>query len=156
MKQVSWAEEIAATPEQVWAVLANPERMPHWLAKDGPYPYVVKVEGEAGEGATWEVWAVDEQKATYSVQRYEPGQLLACEQVRQTGPLPVWQRHTFGLDVTEQGTLVSWFVDYELLFEDWKQRVIIGWDMADDIEEHMAVSLQNLKNVVEADLKPEE
>ncbi|NJN94049.1 MAG: hypothetical protein HC875_08110, partial [Anaerolineales bacterium] len=44
--RVSYAEEIKATPEQVWTVLTNVTRMPEWAFTEGRYPY--PVEGRYG------------------------------------------------------------------------------------------------------------
>jgi len=157
LQQTTWAEEIEATPEQIWQWIANPKRLPQWLARNGPFIHTVKAGGEMAENTTWQFTAADGREATFAITAFEPGQLLKMDLTTPTPPLTLEQHHTIGLDVIEHGTLVSWFVDWDLVKDANNiTRAIISHGLGNDIEEMMAVSLLNLKQLIESEVKSEE
>lgn len=150
MKQQQWSEEIAASPEQVWAWIATPEKLPQWLTREGPFIHTIRVVGEMAEQARWQFTAADGQQTAWRVTTYEPGQQLRLEQ-ETSASLPVLQWHTLSLDVIEGGTLFSWDVDWEMMLEGRLARMITSWGLGDALEEMMAVSAYNLRNLIESE-----
>jgi uncharacterized protein YndB with AHSA1/START domain len=92
--------DIAATPEQVWAVVSDLERMPEW----SPQCTKMKVFGEVREGARtvnlnkdgWKRWPT-----TARVVRFEPNRAVAFKIVENR---MVW---SFELEPTAGGTRLT-------------------------------------------------
>src|SRR5512145_46026 len=100
MGQVSYAEEIKASPEQVWAVLSNVTRMPDWAFTEGRFPYPVEGryggEQHEGPGTVWIGVSADGQIATQKITVWEPPRQLAYElQQMENAALQMAQTCTF-------------------------------------------------------------
>jgi uncharacterized protein YndB with AHSA1/START domain len=70
--------QIARAPEEVWAFVSNPERLPQWL---GEFRKVVKQsDGPIGEGTVFR-YTIDpgERSATMRFVEWEPGRRLAWD-----------------------------------------------------------------------------
>lgn len=142
---------INATPEQVWRVLADLSRLPQWLTREGPFPYVVKTERLISAGEMWQADAIDGQKAEYTVSVWDEPQQLGYELtgVEDSVPLNVEQRHQFDLDIDEGGTLVSWRIDWQL----YEENFVAGWlqnrQLGRNIETMQRYSLLRLKEIID-------
>lgn len=155
MGRVSYAEEIKATPEQVWAVLADATRLPDWAFTEGRFPYPVEgrygSEQREGVGAIWVGVSGDGQVATQKVTVWEPPHRLAYElQQMENAALQMSQLNTFDLQATANGTRVTWTVDWNLTGGWSLNAILIRLTGNGVFEEMIAGSLENLKKVVEA------
>lgn len=155
MGRVSYAEEIKATPEQIWAVLADATRLPDWAFTEGRFPYPVEgrygTEQREGVGAIWVGVSGDGQVATQKVTVWEPPHRLAYElQQMENAALQMSQLNTFDLQPTDHGTRVTWTVDWKLTGGWSLNAILIRLTGNGVFEEMIAGSLENLKKVVEA------
>ena len=154
MGQVSYTEQIEASPEQVWAVLADVTRLPDWAYKEGRFP--PPVEGKYGSdqregpGTLWIGIAADGQQATQKITVWEPGQKLVYElQEMEHAPLPMTQTNTFDLEAVDNSTKVTWTVTWELTGGFFLNKLLLRFSAGGAIEEMIAGSLENLKQLVE-------
>lgn len=154
MGHVTYSQEIKATPEQVWAVLADVTRLPDWAYKEGRFPY--PVEGKYGSdqtegpGAIWVGVAADGQIATQKITAWEPAKNLGYElQATENAPLQMAQSNTFILEPAGDATTVTWVVDWELTGGFSLNKLLIRFTANGAFEEMMAGSLENLKQLVE-------
>jgi uncharacterized protein YndB with AHSA1/START domain len=157
MGQVSISEFISATPEQVWAVLANVTRMPDWAYTEGRFPY--PVEGKYGSdqtegvGALWVGVSSDGQTATQKITVWEPAVKLVNElQESENAPLEMTQINTFELAASEGQTEVTWTVDWELTGGFSLSKLLMRFTGNGSFEEMIAGSLENLKDLVEKEI----
>lgn len=155
MGRVSYAEEIKATPEQIWTVLADATRLPDWAFTEGRFPYPVEgrygTEQREGVGAIWVGVSGDGQVATQKVTVWEPPHRLAYElQQMENAALQMSQLNTFDLQPTDHGTRVTWTVDWKLTGGWSLNAILIRLTGNGVFEEMIAGSLENLKKVVEA------
>lgn len=154
MGRVSYAEEMNATPEQVWAVLADATRLPDWAFTEGRFPYPVEgrygSDQREGVGAIWVGVSGDGQVATQIVTVWEPPHRLAYElQQMENAALQMSQINTFELQPTDQGTRITWTVDWKLTGGWSLNAILIRLTGNGVFEEMIAGSLENLKKVVE-------
>jgi len=154
MGQVNYTEQIEASPEQVWAVLADVTRLPDWAYKEGRFPH--SVEGKYGSdqregpGTLWIGIAADGQQATQKITVWEPGQKLVYElQEMEHAPLPMTQTNSFELEAVGNSTKVTWTVDWELTGGFSLNKLLLRFSAGSAIEEMIAGSLENLKQLVE-------
>jgi len=147
---------INATPEQVWAVLADPPRLPQWLTREGPFPHVIKVDGKPGPGEHWEAEAIDGQTAMFNVVTWDEPQQLAYQlAVVNNAPLQCSQAHRFDIDIDEGGTLVTWLITWQLAESGFVTRFLQERQFDRDIEVMQRYSLLRLKEIVEVEVTDE-
>lgn len=156
MSQVSYAEEIKAMPEQVWAVLADVTRMPEWAFTEGRFPYPVEgrygSEQREGPGTLWVGVSGDGQTATQKIVVWEPPHKLVYElQQIENAALKMAQTNTFDLERTSSGTHITWTVEWKLIGGWSLNAIIIRLTGNGVFEEMIAGSLENLKRVVESE-----
>lgn len=161
MGRVSYAEEIKATPEQVWAVLSNVTRLPDWAFTEGRFPYPVEgrygSEQHEGPGAIWIGVSGDGQIATQKITVWEPPKKLAYElQQTENAALQMTQTSSFELEPMSEGTRIIWTVDWKLIGGWSLNAILIRFTGNGVFEEMIAGSLENLKKVVEEEVKPRE
>ena len=158
-KQVIYFEEMKATPEQVWAILADVTRLPDWAYKEGRFPYPVEgkygSDQQAGPGTLWIGVAADGQTATQKITAWEPPKKLSYElQETENAPLQMAQSSTFTLEPSGDNTKVTWVVDWELTGGFSFSSLLVRFTANGAFEEMMAGSLENLKHILENE--PEE
>lgn len=156
MGQVRCSETINASPEQVWAVLADVRRLPDWAYKEGRFPHPVEgkygSEQQEGEGTLWVGVAADGQTATQEITVWEPGQKLVYElREMEHAPLMMNQTNSFELQPEGQATQVTWILDWQLTGGFSLGKLLLRFSANSAFEEMMAGSLENLKQVVEAE-----
>ena len=156
MGHVSYTQEIKATPEQIWAVLAEATRLPQWAYKEGRFPYPVEgkygSEQKEGVGTIWIGVSTDGQMATQKITAWEAGHKLAYElQEMENAPLPIAQTSTFILEPAGESTKVTWAVDWELTGGFSLNKLLIWFTGNGAFEEMIAGSLENLKTLVESE-----
>ena len=159
MGHVSVSEFINATPEQVWAVLADVTRMPAWAYTEGRFPY--PVEGKYGSDQTegvdtlWVGTSSDGQSATQRITVWEPPTKLINElQASENAPLEMTQTNTFELKTSEGQTEITWTVDWELTGGFSLSKLLMRFTGNGSFEEMIGGSLENLKDLVEKEAKP--
>lgn len=161
MGRVSYAEEIKATPEQVWAILSDATHLPDWAFTEGRFPYPVEgrygSEQREGPGTIWIGVSGDGQVATQKITEWEPPRRLVYElQQMENAALQMAQTSIFELDPTDTGTRVTWTVDWKLTGGWSLNAILIRLTGNGVFEEMIAGSLENLKKVVEGgDVKRE-
>jgi uncharacterized protein YndB with AHSA1/START domain len=158
MGRVSYAEEIKATPEQVWAVLSDATRLPDWAFTEGRFPYPVEgrygSEQREGPGTLWIGVSADGQIATQKITVWEPAQKLVYElQQMENAALQMTQICTFDLEPIPDGSRITWTVDWQLLGGWSLNAILIRLTGNGVFEEMIAGSLENLKKVVEGEVK---
>jgi uncharacterized protein YndB with AHSA1/START domain len=158
MGRVSYAEEIKATPEQIWAVLSDATRLPDWAFTEGRFPYPVEgrygSEQREGPGTIWIGISADGQIATQKITVWEPPQKLVYElQQMENAALQMSQICTFDLEPTTDGVHITWTVDWQLLGGWSLNAILIRLTGNGVFEEMIAGSLENLKKVVEGETK---
>jgi uncharacterized protein YndB with AHSA1/START domain len=154
MGQVSYTEQVEASREQVWAVLADVTRLPDWAYKEGRFPHPVEgkygSDQREGPGTLWIGIAADGQQATQKITVWEPGQKLVYElQEMEHAPLPMTQTNTFDLEAVDNSTKVTWTVIWELTGGFSLNKLLLRFSAGSAIEEMIAGSLENLKQLVE-------
>ncbi len=154
MGHVSYSQEIKATPEQVWKVLADVTRLPEWAYKEGRFPYPVKgkygSEQTEGVGAIWIGEAADGQVAKQKITVWEPPIKLAYElQETENAPLQMAQTNTFELEAANGGAKVTWSVNWELTGGFSLGALLVRFTANGAFGEMMAGSLEILKRLVE-------
>jgi carbon monoxide dehydrogenase subunit G len=159
--RVSYSEEIKATPEQVWAVLSNVTRLPDWAFTEGRFPFPVEgrygSEQHEGPGTLWIGISGDGQIATQRITIWEPPQKLAYDlQQTENAALQMAQTCIFDLEPANGGTRVTWTVDWNLTGGWSLNAILIRLTGNGVFEEMIAGSLENLKRVVEAEVKTRE
>lgn len=159
--RVSYSEEIKATPEQVWAVLSNVTRLPDWAFTEGRFPYPVEgrygSEQHEGPGTLWIGVSADGQIATQKITEWDPPQKLTYElQQTENAALRMAQTCTFDLEALENGTRIVWTVDWKLIGGWSLNAILIRLTGNGVFEEMIAGSLENLKRVVEEEVKVRE
>ena len=155
MGHISYSEQIEATPEQVWAVISNATRLPEWAYKDGRFPY--PVEGKYGSdqtegvGAIWIGVSADGQEATQRLTAWEPPKTLSYElQAMENAALQMAQSNTFDLEPVDNGTKITWSVDWELTGGFSLSTLLVRFTGNGAFEEMIAGSLENLKALIES------
>ena len=159
--RVSYSEEIKATPEQVWAVLTNVARLPDWAFTEGRFPFPVEgrygSEQREGPGTLWIGIAGDGQIATQKITIWQPPQKLAYDlQDTENAALQMAQTCIFELEPVNGGTRVTWTVIWNLIGGWSLNAILIRLTGNGVFEEMIAGSLENLKRVVEAEVKTRE
>jgi uncharacterized protein YndB with AHSA1/START domain len=154
MSRVSYSEKIAASPDQVWAILSDVTRLPDWAYTEGRFPY--PVEGKYGSdqtegpGTLWIGVAADGQIATQKITVWEPEKKLVYElQEMEHAPLQMTQTNTFDLEAMEDGTLVTWTVDWKITAGFSLNALLMRISGDGAFEETVAGSLENLKQLIE-------
>ncbi len=150
MSQVSYSEIINATPQEIWAILADVTRMPDWTYTEGRFPY--PVEGKygsdqtEGEGTLWVGVSSDGQTATQKITVWEPPHKLVNElQETENAPLEMTQTNTFELEPIDGQTRITWTVDWELTGGFSFTKLLMRFSGNGSFEEMIAGSLENLK-----------
>lgn len=161
MGHVSYSETIAATPQQVWAVLTNVTRMPEWAYTEGRFPY--PVEGKYGSDQTegvdtlWVGVSSDGQTATQKITAWEaPAKLVNELQSVENAPLEMTQVNTFTLEAEDEQTRVTWAVDWELTGGFSLSKLLMRFTGNGAFEEMIAGSLENLKKLIERTAPPDD
>ncbi len=154
MGHVIYSTEIQATPEQIWAILADVSRLPDWAYKEGRFPYPVEgkygTEQKEGVDTLWIGVSADGQMATQKVTVWEAAKNLAYElQEAENAPLQMAQSSSFNLEANGETTTVTWAVDWELTGGFSLSSLLIRFTANGSFEEMMAGSLENLKLLVE-------
>ncbi len=158
MGRVSYSEEIKATPEQVWAVLTDVTRLPDWAFTEGRFPFPVEgrygSEQREGPGTIWIGVSGDGQTATQKITVWEPPRKLVYElQQMENAALQMAQSNTFDLESLGDGTKIIWTVDWKLIGGWSLNALLIRLTGNSVFEEMIAGSLENLKRIVEAEVK---
>jgi uncharacterized protein YndB with AHSA1/START domain len=156
--RVSYTEEIKATPEQVWAVLTNPTRLPDWAFTEGRFPYPVEgrygSEQREGPGTLWVGVSGDGQTATQQITVWEPPHKLVYElQQVENAALQMTQTNIFDLEPSGEGTKIVWTVDWKLIGGWSLNALLIRLTGNGVFEEMIAGSLENLKKIVETETR---
>jgi uncharacterized protein YndB with AHSA1/START domain len=153
-KRVAFSQEIEASPETIWRVLADATRLPDWAFTEGRFPY--PVEGKYGSdqtegvGAIWIGVAADGQIATQEVTTWQPASTLTLElQETANAPLQMAQTNNFSLEPVDDNTRVTWTVDWELTGGFSISSLLLRFTANGAFEEMIAGSLENLKVLVE-------
>lgn len=156
MGHVSYSEEINATPEQVWAIISNVTRLPDWAYKERGQNY--PVEGKYGSdqregvGTIWVGVSADGQTATQKITAWEAPTSLAYQlEGMENAALKMSQTSTFTLEPADNGTKITWAVDWELGGGFSLNKLLIWFTGNAAFEEMIAGSLENLKALVEAE-----
>lgn len=154
MGHVTYTEEINATPEQIWTVLADATRLPDWAYTEGRYPHTVEGkyggEQQEGVGTLWIGTSADGQTATQKVTLWEPPHQLAYElEAVENAPLEMSQVNTFALEPNGDATKVTWSVDWQINSGFSLNSLMIRFTGDGAFEEMIAGSLENLKQLVE-------
>jgi uncharacterized protein YndB with AHSA1/START domain len=158
MSKISYSEEIKATPEQIWAVLADVSRLPDWAFTEGRFPYPVEgrygSDQREGVGTIWVGVSADGQTARQKITGWEPPRQLIYElEQMENAALQMAQTNTFNLEATPNGARVTWTVDWKLTGGWSLNAIIIRMTGNGVFEEMIAGSLENLKRVVEQEAK---
>jgi len=157
MGRVTYSQEIKATPEQVWHILADVSRLPDWAYKDGRFPYPVEgkygSEQTEGAGTIWIGESADGQVATQKITAWEPAKKLAYElQETENAPLQMAQTNSFELEPAgDESTTIIWNVDWALTGGFSLGSLLARFTANSAFEEMMAGSLEKLKQVVETE-----
>ena len=159
MGHVSYTEEIQATPDQIWTILADVTRLPEWAYTEGRYPYPVEgkygSEQTEGVGALWIGTSADGQAATQKITTWEPPRKLTYElQSVENSPLEMTQVNSFELDPSGDSTKVTWSVDWSITSGFSLNSLLIRFSGDGAFEEMIAGSLENLKELVEQETSP--
>ena len=154
MGHVSYSEQIEATPEQVWAVISDATRLPEWAYKDGRFPYPVESkygsDQKEGVGTIWIGVSGDGQEATQKLTAWEPPKTLSYElQEMENAALQMAQSNTFELEPVDDGTKITWSVDWELTGGFSLSSLLVRFTGNGAFEEMIAGSLENLKDLIE-------
>ncbi len=155
MGQVTYSETINASPEQVWAVLADVTRLPDWAYKERGQNYPIKgsygSEQRSGVGTIWVGTSADGQTAIQKVTGWDPPARLSFElQAMENSVQPMSQVSTFELQESNGATVVTWTVDWQLTGGFSLSKILIWFTGNGTFEEMMAGSLENLKRMFEA------
>jgi uncharacterized protein YndB with AHSA1/START domain len=156
MGRVSYAEQINATPAQVWAVLSDVKRLPDWAFTEGRFPYPVEGrygnEQHEGVGTIWVGVSADGQTATQKITDWQPPHRLAYElQQMENAALQMAQTCVFDLEPSNAGTRITWTVDWKLIGGWSLNAILIRLTGNGVFEEMIAGSLEKLKQVVEGE-----
>ena len=154
MGHVSYSEQIEATPEQVWAVISDATRLPEWAYKDGRFPYPVEgkygSDQKEGVGTIWVGVSGDGQEATQKLTAWDPPKTLSYElQEMENAALQMAQANTFDLEPADNGTKITWSVDWELTGGFSLSSLLVRFTGNGAFEEMIAGSLENLKALIE-------
>jgi uncharacterized protein YndB with AHSA1/START domain len=158
MGQVSYSEEIKASPERVWAVLSDVTRLPDWAFTEGRFPYPIEgrygSEQHEGPGTLWIGVSADGQIATQKITQWDPPKRLAYElQQTENAALKMAQICTFDLEPVGDHTRIVWTVDWKLTGGWSLNAILIRLTGNGVFEEMIAGSLENLKKIVEGQAK---
>ena len=153
-KRVTYSQEIEATPDKIWGVLADPTRLPDWAYTEGRFPYPVEgkygSEQTEGVGTIWIGIAADGQVATQKITAWETASQLTYElQETENAPLQMAQTNSFSLEPVNDKTKVTWIVDWELTGGFSISSLLVRFTANGAFEEMMTGSLDNLKTLVE-------
>lgn len=159
MRYVSYSEKIEATPEQVWAILADVSRLPEWAYTEGRFPYPVEgkygSDQQQGVGTIWIGLSADGQTAKQQITVWEPPHKLVYElQEMENAPLQMTQTNTFELEPAGDQTQVTWSVAWELSGGFSLSSLLLRFTGNGAFEEMIAGSLQNLKQLAEKEAAP--
>jgi hypothetical protein len=132
-KRVTYSQEIEATPDKIWGILADPTRLPDWAYTEGRFPYPVEgkygSEQTEGVGTIWIGIAADGQVATQKITAWETASQLTYElQETENAPLQMAQTNSFSLEPVS---------------------LLVRFTANGAFEEMMTGSLDNLKTLVE-------
>jgi uncharacterized protein YndB with AHSA1/START domain len=157
MGHVTYTEEIKATPEQIWTILADVTRLPDWADQEGRYPYPVEgrygSDQTEGEGTLWVGVSADSQTATQKITVWEPPERLVYElQEIENTPIEMSQVNTFELKPSGEATQVTWSVDWSIEKGFSLNKLLIRFTGDGTFEEMIAGSLENLKHLVEKEV----
>jgi uncharacterized protein YndB with AHSA1/START domain len=158
MGRVSYSEEIKATPEQVWAVLSDVNRLPDWAFTEGRFPYPIEgrygSDQHEGVGTIWIGVSADGQTARQKITVWEPPRRLAYElEQMENAALQMTQANTFDLTPSGSHTRITWTVDWKLTGGWSLNAIIIRLTGNGVFEEMIAGSLENLKRLIETQIK---
>jgi uncharacterized protein YndB with AHSA1/START domain len=161
MGHVSYAQQINAAPEQVWAIISDVTRLPDWAYKEGRFPYPIEgkygSDQKEGVGVIWIGVAVDGQIAKQKITTWEPGKKLVYElQEMEHAPLQMSQINTLELEATGEATTVTWHVDWQLTGGFSLNSLLLRFTGNGAFEEMIAGSLENLKELVEREINQTE
>jgi uncharacterized protein YndB with AHSA1/START domain len=154
MGHVQYSEQIKATPEKIWAVIADVVRLPEWAYKKGRFPYPVEgkygSDQKEGVGVIWIGVATDGQVARQTITAWEPPRKLVYElQEMEHAPLQMSQTNTLDLEPVGEMTKVTWSVDWKLTSGFSLNSLLIWFTGNGAFEEMIAGSLENLKELIE-------
>jgi uncharacterized protein YndB with AHSA1/START domain len=154
MPQVSHSQTIQASPDQVWAILADVTRLPDWAYTAGRFPHLVEgrygSEQTTGAGTLWVGLSVDGQTATQQITTWEPAQTLAYTlQATENAPLQISQTNCLTLEPAGDQTHLTWQVDWALTGGFSLGSLLLRFSGNRAFEEMMVGSLEKLKQVVE-------
>ena len=154
MKNVSHSEIIQAKPEQVWAVLSDVTRLPDWAYTEGQFPYPIEgkygSEQREGVGTIWIGVSEDGQSAIQRITVWEPPNKLVYElQDAEQAPLRMFQANTFILEAVDEGTKVTWQVDWQLTGGFSLRSLLLHFTGNGIFKEMIAGSLTSLKYLLE-------
>lgn len=156
MQQITHAQDINATPKQIWAVLVDVTRLPDWAYQNGRVPYPVEgrygTEQTEGVGTVWVGVTQNGGLATQKVTAWEPYHTLAFElQPSEEAALPLSQINLLQLESLGDKTRVTWRLDWEVETGFSLTSVMLMFAGNSIFEEMIAGSLANLKQLIEAD-----
>jgi carbon monoxide dehydrogenase subunit G len=154
MSHVSYSEEIKATPEQIWAILSNPTRLPDWAYAEGRFPYPVEgqygSDQQEGVGTIWIGKSADGQIARQKVTAWEPPHKLTYElEETENAPQQMAQTNTITLEPAGAATRVTWAVEWKLTGGFSLNSILTRLTGNGAFEEMIAGSLEKLKEVAE-------
>lgn len=156
MAHVSYSETINASPEQVWAILADATRLPAWAYREGSFPYPTEgrygTEQTEGVGTVWVGVSDDGQTSHNEVIEWEPPTKLAYKlQDVENAKTPMKQTSVFTLEPAGDATKVTWDFEWELTGGFSLNSLLFRFTGNSNFEEMMAGSLENLKKIVESE-----
>lgn len=157
MQQIAYAQDINASPEQIWAVITDVTRLPDWAYRDGRVPYPVEgrygTEQTEGVGTVWIGVTSNGGLATQKVTVWEPYHTLASELQRsEQAELPLAQINTLFLEPLENRTRVTWRMDWDVDSTFSLTGVMLLFAGNGIFEEMVVGSLGNLKRLIESEL----
>jgi len=145
---IETTEQFAATPQTLWPIISDPRRWPDWIAGDGPWLAPETVMPISGDGSEWLAAAADGQQATWSIAKNDDDYRLQCLTTdTKQAAMPVRLLHHLQITPVEDGCLLDWATEYDLVRLNFWQKIVINGSVRDAIETMQIYSLINLHDI---------